>query len=162
MSIGTIVATTLASAFFFSATVGGLAADSKCGSFRLTGGKKAINVVDNPPKGPSLGDVRVGNRQLLDKDANRVADVNFSATLTALPTASTGSVFSSIYFIKFVDGWISFTSLYELSDATDTSQRAGTAILLVAGGTGAFENARGKIEIEAGDPPAYVFDLSCE
>jgi len=33
---------------------------------------------------------------------------------------------------------------------------------LVAGGTGVFENAKGKIEIEAGDPPTYAFGLSCE
>jgi len=162
MSIGTIRAATLASALIFSATSGSLAADSKCGSFSLTGGEKAINVVDNPPEGPSLGDVRVGNRQLLDKDGNRVADVNFSATLTALPTASTGSVFSSIYFIKFADGWISFTSLYELSDATDTSQRAANSLMLVSAGTGAFEHAKGNVEIEGGDPPTYVFNLVCE
>jgi len=162
MSVGTTVAVALGAVLCVTGVASSLGAEPKCGSFRLTGGEKAIHVVDNPPNGPSLGDVRVGNRQLLDKDDHRVADVNFSATLTALPTASTGSVFSSIYFIKFVDGWISFTSLYQLSDATDTSQRAGNAMLLVAGGTGAFENAKGKIEIEAGDPPTYVFDLTCK
>jgi len=162
MSIGTTVAVALGAVLYLTGVAGSLAADSKCGSFSLTGGEKAIDVVDNPPEGPSLGDVRVGNRQLLDKDGNRVADVNFSATLTALPTASTGSVFSSIYFIKFADGWISFTSLYELSDATDTSQRAANSLMLVSAGTGAFENAKGKVEIEGGDPPTYVFNLNCD
>ena len=162
MSIGMKISMALATILSVAGAAGGLAAESKCGSFSLTGGEKAIDVVDNPPEGPSLGDVRVGNRKLLDKDGNPVADVNFSATLTALPTATTGSVFSSIYFIKFADGWISFTSLYELSDATDTSQRAANSLMLVSAGTGAFENAKGKVEIMAGDPPTYVFELNCE
>jgi len=133
-----------------------------CGPFTLTGGEKVIDVVDNPPEGPSPGDVRAGNRQLLDDGGKPVAVVHFSATLTALPTADSGSTFASQYFIKFPDGWISTASVYELNDAEDTSQRAGNAVLLISGGTGPFEDAKGTIEIEAGDPPTYVFDLSCE
>lgn len=139
-----------------------VAAEPNCGSFSLTGGDKVINVVDNPPEGPSPGDVRAGNRQLLDEDGVRVADVHFSATLTALPTARTGSVFVSQYFVKFADGWVSTSSVYELGDATDTSQRAGNAVLLASGGVGAFANATGQVVIEAGDPPTYVFKLSCD
>jgi hypothetical protein len=161
MSIGRKVAAGFAGVLFATAATACLAAEPRCGSFSLTGGEKEINVVDNPPEGTSLGDVRAGNRQLLDRDGNRVADVHFSATLTALPTANTGSVFSSIYFIRFAKGWISFTSVYELSDATDTSQRAGNAVLLVSGGTGDFEGAQGTVEIIAGDPPTYVLDLNC-
>lgn len=162
MSIQSKIATAFAGIFFATVAVGSVAAQPNCGSFSLTGGEKVIDVVDNPPKGPSPGDVRAGNRQLLDTDGNRVADVHFSATLTALPTATTGSVFASQYFVKFADGWISSASVYELSDATDTSQRAGNAILLVSGGTGAFESAQGTVEIAAGDPPTYGFDLNCE
>jgi hypothetical protein len=151
----------LGGAIFWSVS-SGVAAQPACGVFSLTGGEKVINVVDNPPEGPSPGDVRAGNRQLLDEAGARVADVHFSATLTALPTATSGSVFVSQYFVKFADGWITTSSIYELGDATDTSQRAGNAVLLADGGTGAFANAKGEIEIEAGDPPTYVFDLSCE
>jgi len=162
MSKNAVAATSVAAFFFLSATGAGIAAEPGCGSFSLKGGEKAIEVVDNPPEGPSLGDVRAGNRQLLDENGNRVADVDFSATLTSLPTADSGSVFSSIYFIRFDDGWISFTSVYELSDATDTSQRAADAIMLVSAGTGAYDNAKGKVRIIGGDPPTYEFDLSCE
>jgi hypothetical protein len=161
MSIESNATAMLAGILLAASAAGSLAAEPKCGTFSLTGGEKAINVVDNPPDGPSLGDVRVGNRQLLDQGGNRVADVHFSATLTALPTANTGSVFASQYFVKLADGWIASASVYELGDATDTSQRAGNAVLLVSGGIGAFEGARGKIEIVAGDPPTYVFDLDC-
>lgn len=162
MSIAINATTMLAGVLFVTAATGVLAAEPACGSFSLIGGEKVINVVDNPPEGPSPGDVRAGNRQLLDAGGNIVANVQFSATLTALPTARTGSVFASQYFVRFVDGWVASASVYELGDATDTSQRAGNAILLVSGGTGAFHNAKGKIEIEAGDPPTYVFDLDCE
>jgi hypothetical protein len=161
MTNSAVAALGVAATFYLSATGAGIAAEP-CGKFSLKGGEKAIEVIDNPPKGPSLGDVRAGNRHLLDENGKRVADVNFSATLTALPTANTGSVFSSIYFIRFDDGWVSFTSVYELSDATDTSQRAADAIMLVSAGTGAYDNAKGKVRIIGGDPPTYEFDLSCE
>jgi hypothetical protein len=157
-----ITAAGLACAFAVAASATGFAADTKCGSFSLRGGEKVIDVVDNPPRGPSPGDVRAGNRQLIDDGGDGVAVVHFSATLTALPTATSGSTFASQYFVKFADGWIATSSVYELADAKDTSQRAGDAVLLVSGGTGAFENATGTIEIEAGDPPTYVFDLTCE
>jgi len=162
MTNGAAAATSVAAFFFVSATVSGIAAEPGCGSFSLTGGEKVIGVVDNPPEGPSPGDIRAGNRQLLDEDGNRVADVHFTATLTALRTADTGSVFASVYFVRFGDGWISLDSVYELSDATDTSQRAADAILLVSGGTDAYDNATGKVRIIGGDPPIYVFDLNCE
>jgi hypothetical protein len=161
MPVGMSKAAILASAVTLTASAGA-AADQRCGSFSLTGGEKVINVVDNPPEGPSPGDVRAGSRQLLDDTGQRVADVHYSATLTALPTAVTGSVLASQYFVRFEEGWIASSSVYELADATDTSQRAGDAVLIVAGGTGPFVNARGSIVIEAGDPPTYVFDLECE
>lgn len=132
-----------------------------CGAFSLMGGEKVINVVDNPPKGPSPGDVRAGSRQLVDETGGEVGTVYFVATQTATPTADRGSVLASQYFARFENGSISSSSVYELADAADTSQRAGNAVLVVFGGTGAFENAKGQIVIEAGDPPTYVFDLGC-
>ncbi len=133
-----------------------------CGAFFLTGGEKTINLVDNPPKGLSIGDVRAGSRALLGADGSPVADVRFVATVTATATARHGSVLASQYFITFDDGWIATQSVYELADATDTSQRAGDAVLLVTGGMGAFRNARGTVTLKAGDPPTYVFDLTCK
>lgn len=141
----------------FGAETGG----PECGSFTLAGGEKIINVIDNPPEGASPGDVRAGSRQLVDDDGAVVADVHFVATQTAIPTATRGSVLASQYFVKFSNGWVASQSVYELADAADTSQRAGNAILVVTGGTGAFANASGSIEVEAGDPPTYVFELSC-
>lgn len=132
-----------------------------CGSYALSGGEKVINVVDNPPEGPSPGDVRAGSRQLVDDTGAEVGAVYFVATQTATPTAGRGSVLASQYFVWFENGTISSSSVYQLADAADTSQRAGNAILVVSGGTGAFENAEGQIVIEAGDPPTYVFNLTC-
>lgn len=161
MYAGPNFAAAVAVAVAVTASAGSFAADSQCGSFSLTGGGKVADVIDNAPKGPSPGDVRAGTRQLIDNHGNKVANVHYAATLTAMATAKTGSVFASQYFVRFPNGWIASSSVYELADATDTSQRAGNAVLIVSGGTGEFENARGKIVIEAGDPPTYVFDLSC-
>jgi hypothetical protein len=132
-----------------------------CGAFTLTGGDKVINVIDQPPEGPSVGDKRVGSRQLVDDSGSVVGEVHFKSTMTAVAADGRGDVLASEYFIRFPDGWLVTSSLYELPDATDTSQRAGNATLLVSGGTGAFENAGGVVTIEAGDPPTYVFGLNC-
>jgi hypothetical protein len=132
-----------------------------CAAFTLTGGEKVISVIDQPPEGPSPGDMRVGSRQLVDDKGSRIGEVHFRSTMTALAAGGRGDILASEYFISFPAGWIASQSLYELPDATDTSQRAGSATLVVSGGTGAFANAKGTVMIEAGDPPTYVFDLSC-
>jgi len=132
-----------------------------CGSFSLTGGEKGVQVVDNGPVGASTGDVRAGWRKLVDKDGKTVGEVHFVATVTDPGTVSHGDVLTSQYFIAFGKDWISAVSLYELPDASDTSQRAGDATLVVTGGTGTFSGASGTIVIQAGDPPTYVFKLTC-
>jgi hypothetical protein len=133
-----------------------------CGSFTLTGGTKVVKVVDNPPKDESPGDTRTGSRELLDANGKKVGDVYFVATLTATADEDSGNVFGAQYFAAFPNGTVISHSLYELPDAQDTSQKASDAILVVSGGTRAFENATGKITIEAGNPPTYVFDLKCD
>lgn len=132
-----------------------------CGSFSLTGGQKSVQVVDNGPVGPSSGDVRAGWRKLVDKDGAVVGEVHFVATLTQPGDETHGDMLTSQYFITFGTDWISAVSLYQLPNAADTSQRAGNATLVVTGGTGTFEGATGKVVIEAGNPPTYVFDLHC-
>jgi hypothetical protein len=144
-----------------TAAVGAASQGPACGSYALTGGEKVINVVDNPPEGPSPGDARAGSRQLVDDTGAEVGTVYFVATQTATATADRGSVLASQYFVWFENGTISSSSVYQLADAADTSQRAGNAVLVVSGGTGAFENAKGRIVIKAGDPPTYEFNLSC-
>ncbi len=139
-----------------------MAADGPgCGSFSLTGGEKSVAVVDNPPEGKSIGDTRAGWRKLLDAAGAEVGEVHFVATLTAPEEAGHGDVLASQYFIVLASGWIATQSLYELPNAADTSQRAGNAVLVVAGGTGPFAGASGSVTIEAGDPPTYLFDVHC-
>lgn len=158
----TIFSTGLALMPFTGLAFGAEASDPECGALTLAGGEKIINVIDNPPEGPSPGDVRAGSRQLVDASGDLVGEVHFVATQTATPANGRGSVLASQYFVKFSNGWIASSSVYELPDAGDTSQRAGDAILVVSGGTGTFENAGGTIVIEAGDPPAYVLNLTCD
>lgn len=134
---------------------------AECGSFSLTGGEKGIEIVDHPPAGKSIGDARAGWRKLLDADGKQVAEVQFVATLTMPGSGSRGDVLASQYFISFGDDWISTASLYELPNADVPTKGAGNAVLVVTGGIGAFANARGTVTIEAGDPPTYVFDLTC-
>ena len=132
-----------------------------CAAFSLTGGEKSVAVIDNPPEGKSIGDVRAGWRKLVDSSGGPVGEVHFVATLTRPEADGRGDVLASQYFIALKGGWIATQSLYELPNAADTSQRAGNAVLVVTGGTGPFAGASGTVAIEAGDPPTYVFDLHC-
>jgi hypothetical protein len=132
-----------------------------CGAFTLVGGEKGVEVVDNPPAGRSSGDTRAGWRKLADESGNPVGEVQFVATLTAPGGGDRGDVLAADYFVTLPDGWIASTSVYELANAADTSQRAGNATLVVTGGTGAYRGASGTIVIEPGEAPRYVFDLAC-
>lgn len=132
-----------------------------CGAFTLVGGEKGFEVVDNPPAGKSAGDTRAGWRKLADESGNPAGDVQFVATLTAPGDDERGDVLTADYFVTLADGWIASTSVYELANAADTSQRAGNATLVVTGGTGAYRGASGTIVIEPGEAPRYVFNLAC-
>ena len=136
------------------------AAGPTCGAFVLVGGEKGINVVDNPPEGKSPGDVRAGWRKLADETGNPVGSVQFVATLTE-PGAAGGDILAGQYFIRLPDGYIASQTVYQLSDSTDTSQKAQNAVLVVTGGTGPYAGAAGTIEIVAGEAPRYIFDLRC-
>lgn len=138
------------------------AAGPACGSFTLVGGEKAVNAIDNPPAGKSIGDVRAGWRKLADESGKTIGAVHFVATLTAPGDKTHGDALSGRYFVTLPDGWIAALTFYRLANAADTSQKAGNAILVVAGGTGAYAGARGTITIEAGTAPRYVFDLTCK
>jgi hypothetical protein len=135
-------------------------AEPACGAFVLVGGEKAIALVDNPPEGKSIGDVRAGWRRLADETGKPVGEVHYVATLTG-PGAEDGDVLAGQYFIRLAGGWIASQTLYQLADSADTSQRAGNAVLVVTGGAGSFAGAEGTIEIEAGEAPRYIFDLRC-
>ena len=156
----------LAVAAILATTIGTASAQSsagpECGSFALIGGEKGVNPLDHPPQGESPGDSRTGWRKLVDGAGEEIGEVHFVATVTATARAGRGNMLASKYFVKFPNGWVASDSLYELPDAADTSQRAGNATLVVTGGTEAFDGVKGKIVIEAGDPPTYVFDLVCE
>lgn len=136
------------------------AATPSCGEFALVGGEKEVTVIDNPPAGKSPGDVRAGWRRLNDESGADVGSVQFVATLTQ-PGAKGGDVLTGLYAIRFIDGAIMTQTVYQLADSDDTSQKAGSATLIVTGGTGTFSGAAGTIVIEPGTAPRYLFNLHC-
>ncbi len=159
MSRLSVLAAALAAAIL--STTAAYAAGPACGSFTLVGGEKAVNAIDNPPAGKSIGDVRAGWRKLADESGKPVGEVHFVATMTAPGDKTHGDALSGDYFVNLSDGWIAAMTFYTLANAADTSQKAGNATLIVTGGTGPYAGARGTITIEAGTAPRYVFDLTC-
>ena len=120
--------------------------------------EKSVAVIDNPPEGKSIGDVRAGWRKLVDF-RRPVGEVHFVATRRDRKrTAAATSWRRSIH---RAEGRLDrHESLYELPNAADTAS-ARQCGAVVTGGTGPFAGAGGTVAIEAGDPPTYVFDLHC-
>ncbi|MCB1495911.1 MAG: hypothetical protein KDJ86_09015 [Bauldia sp.] len=141
---------------------GGASADEGgfCGRFTLVGGEKEVAFVDEGASGASIGDTRAGWRILNDEQGEPVGEVHFVATVTRV--AASGDTVVGDYVVTLPKGWLTASTLYTRSSATDVSQRAGNARLAVTGGVGLYRDVAGEIEIEAGDQPRYLFDLDCD
>ncbi len=65
----------------------------KCESFLLVGAKKQPALIDNPPAGKGIGDVRAAPRALIDETINPIGNVHSVATLVT-PGLATATVCS--------------------------------------------------------------------
>jgi len=140
----------------------GVRADDRefCGRFVLIGGEKQVAFVDQGESGASIGDSRAGWRVLNDERGRPVGEVHFVATVTKV--AEDGDTVVGDYVVTLPKGWLTASTIYTRSSATDVSQRAGNAKLAVTGGVDLYRDVEGEIEIEAGDRPRYLFDLDCD
>ncbi|WP_421723328.1 hypothetical protein [Bauldia sp.] len=133
-----------------------------CGRVVLTGGEKAVEFVDNGAPGVSIGDVRAGWRALHDDAGTYQGKTYFVATVVDVDPEGGGDTVQGTYTIALADGWLVAAAFYGWNDASDVSQRATGATLVITDGFGAYGGAEGILTIEPGDTPKYRFQVDCE
>ncbi|MCP4383749.1 MAG: hypothetical protein GY798_20445 [Hyphomicrobiales bacterium] len=133
-----------------------------CDPITLIGGEKSVAFIDNGAEGVSIGDARAGWRILADEAGTFEGRVHFVATVTEVGADGGGQTLQGDYTIALADGWLSATALYVWNDASEVSQRATGATLMVTGGVGAYGDAEGAVIIEPGDAPRYRFNIDCD
>ncbi len=136
-----------------------------CGPTTLLGAAEGrqLTFVDHPPTGLSIGDNRVGSRNLLDTDGNAVGRTSW--IVTVLETGEGDSLGSGAVTQHFElsNGSIVAHYTYDARKSLDkTPPTAGQRQFAVTGGTGDFRGATGIIEYVLDDGSAtYVFDIDC-
>ena len=148
----------LAFGVFSSPTLG---SEGYCGKFELIGGAKKVTLVDELPKGDSIGDVRTGTMDFTDPRTNDVVKVYFRSNIVAVGKDGVHTFRGDLVWV-FPNGDRLFTAdLYHRTNDTKPLGIEEKIVEAVLGGTGAFARVSGAITAEAGDAPVYRFDLKC-
>lgn len=152
---GPIVATALC----LAAPMNAHSADLSCGAFDLVGANKTTDIVDAAPDGDSPGDTRIGMRELVDETGSPIGALHFVSTLIRLGE-SDDHHFSGDFQIVLPDGFLIGSTIYQRPNVVNQDTPPLTVVL--TGGTGAYRDASGILEIGAGETPTYSFDLTCD
>ena len=148
----------LALGVFSSPTLG---SEAYCGKFELIGGAKTVTLIDEPPKGDSIGDVRTGTMDFTDPRTNDVVKVYFRSKIVAVGKDGVHTFRGDPVWV-FPGGDRLFTAdLYHRTNDTRPRGIEEKIAEAVLGGTGAFARVSGSIDGDAGDAPVYRFDLTC-
>ena len=145
-------------------------AQEACAPFTVgTNDERIVVAHDSEPEGPSLGDVRLGERVLVDADGTSVGTSRWTITLLdpdhggdpshllvkSYAIFDSGVLISEHILTQTVDGILT-------TDLTIARESEGA----VLGGTGVFANARGTMTLllQGGGPIDldYLYDISCE
>lgn len=134
----------------------------ECAPFELITGERRANYGDTGDSGPSIGDIRAGTTQLLDKDGNKRGKVHYSATL--VDTSTEGQTIIDYQVYVFDSGGMAALSQLFLPSVSDTAQRATDGFHVVMGGTGTFLGVQGEIQFGAvkEGKRTITFDISCD
>jgi|GEM_PF-4334862 len=153
-----LLVTALAFGLFSSPTVG---SEFYCGQFELIGDEKTVTVIDEAPKGDSIGDIRTGIMDFIDPRTDEVIKYYFRAQIFAIG-ADGVHTFQGDHTWAFPSGDLLFTrDIYRRTNDTRPRGIGELLALGVLGGTGAFARVSGTVAGEAGDTPVWSFDLDC-
>ena len=124
-----------------------------------------VKVTDNPPSGPSVGDIRTARSQLMDDQGKEVGVIFYHATAMPQQAGGTDDSFPLLAHghVVLPTGTIAATGIFgrEISSRNVLSEELSYAVL---GGTGAFANATGEIVATKDDETAkrrFTFRISC-
>ncbi len=117
-------------------------------------------VVDLPPAGPSLGDLRVGHGLLYNQQGTQqIGRVDFFYSLTDLAATSSEPI--------LLKGTLTFTLPHGTIEASGLSYRPsitalpGTDVYALIGGTGSYRQVAGQVKLQRqGDVLFYTFSFT--
>ncbi|HMB77034.1 MAG TPA: hypothetical protein VKN76_11570 [Kiloniellaceae bacterium] len=134
----------------------------ECTPFELITGERRADFGDTGDSGPSIGDIRAGTTELLDKDGNKRGKVHYSATLVDIGAEGQTIVDYQVYVLDS-GGMIALSQLF-LPSVSDTARRATDGFHVVVGGTGTFQGVQGEIQFGAvkEGKRTITFDIGCD
>ncbi|MEM9224086.1 MAG: hypothetical protein AAGB11_17020 [Pseudomonadota bacterium] len=131
------------------------------------GKSRVVKYYDADPKGVSIGDVRVGKRDLENEDGNSVGELRWRVTpLNAGDDPDHVALIRRFFMLP--EGMIIAEGIYSpQATINDTSKISITdGVSAVLGGTGKYRSASGVMTVTPradGEPQKnrYVFDVNC-
>lgn len=141
-----------------------------CESFRIISlDGRVVTTHDQGDEGPSIGDLRIGERIIGDEEGNPIGEVRWKISLLDPDHDGKPSHNLLRMFFLFENGSILADGIHSPKNGLHDSERvsAPRTELVVLGGTGAFRHARGVIELlpsTDGNPEHvhYQVDVSCD
>ncbi len=127
---------------------------------------RKVTYVDALPEGLSVGDMRVGQKDMLDSDGNKVGVFRWSATVMETDNGAGKPIYSVRKFYEFEDGVLFGSSLDNTSSPVgDTSiPSIVSGRTSIVGGLGRYVGATGLKRHErhpdSGDF-TYYFEIDC-
>jgi hypothetical protein len=117
---------------------------------------------DNPPKGPSPGDLYTFVRTLFDEDNKQIGTLEGVSVTTPAKVRADGAEhrISTIQF-NLPDGTITIGGVFEVGSPGGAQPGAGGVTRAILGGTGKYSNAGGEAAVTPlpNDRVKYVFSL---
>lgn len=159
----------LATTGFFAVSTWALTAVAEehppCETFTLQSVQVENTAIDTGAQGESLGDERIGSRELADSDGNVVGKLRWVDTLVGVDEGSEGADFSlaaSVYSLP--GGNLYGQVLLEFTSANDPDEDPRSMMVAIVGGTGAYVRSEGQVEVsfEPGGANTYEFQLYCD
>lgn len=128
------------------------------------GANRAVEFIDLGEAGPSVGDMRIGKRRLLDGDGNEVGQIRW--TILSLNNPDEPGATIEISSVAFLDsGKIYLKNHLEITGDIDDTTKVSAPDLkagIVLGGTGVFSGARGTYSVaDDGLNALITIDMSC-
>jgi len=142
-----------------------------CGTFTIHGSEFEVVPLDLAQEGRTVGDERIGERELKDADGNVVGVFRWVSTVVDTEGGDgddTIALNHNVYTLPdgtiHASGQFFFETFMNRNTQPETNPAESKNSIAVTGGTGAYVNSEGEVEAAytPGEPSKYIFKLQCD